>query len=144
MIVNHPNRLHEGVADGRTDKCKPAFAKVPAHVIRHWRTGRYFLERSERILDGHSMYKLPDIRVKCAIFLLHVQESTGVVNGGVDLEAIAHDTRICQQTRNILLGIASDHGHVELVERLAVVVTFGKNRIPTQASLRALQDQEFK
>src|ERR1700733_4075818 len=96
VIVHHSYRLHEGVADGRSDEVETAPLKVFAHGIGLGRARRNFLERPGRAQARLAVYELPDIAIEAAKFLLHREECFRVRDGRGNLEFVADNPGIPQ------------------------------------------------
>src|SRR5436190_9580341 len=89
VIVDHADGLHEGVADGGADEFEAALEEVFAHRIglRSFR-GDIF-ESCSAMLDGFAADKGPEILVEGPELLLHGEHGAGILDGGVDLEAVS-------------------------------------------------------
>ena len=67
------------------------------------------------------------------------------VNGGCDLQAVAHDAGVRQQRRRSWRRHRARHlARVEAVEGLAIVVALVQDGGPAQARLRAFENQELE
>ena len=62
----------------------------------------------------------------------------------VDLQTVANDAGIAQETLQLAAIIASDALGIESVERCAIVLALLQDRVPTESSLRAFEDQELE
>src|SRR5262245_40510564 len=74
-------------------------------------------------------------------FLLQLQQRLGVGDGGLHLEAVAHNAGICHQPGDILVRVADDARGVEAVERPAEILALLEDGEPRQARLEALQHE---
>jgi len=72
MIIDHPDCLHERVADSWTDKGKPSFFEILAHDNRSLGLSGYLLRPPPVIDDGPVADKIPDITVKSTKFILYL------------------------------------------------------------------------
>ena len=73
--------------------------------------------------------------------LLQFQERAGVVDHGLDLEAVAHDAGVAHQAGDVLGAVAGDAVGIEAVEGLAEVLALPEDRQPRQAGLEAFEDE---
>src|SRR5467141_2645397 len=144
MVVDHSNRLHVGVHDGRADETEAATFQVLADRVRYRRTGRHLLHALPAILQRTSVHEAPQIGVERAEFPPHFEEGPRVSDRRFDLEAIAHDSRIGQQSLHVVRAEARDLCGVESRERLAVIVALVQYRRPRESRLCTLEDQELE
>src|SRR6185503_14196519 len=126
VVVHHADRLHEGVDRRRSDEAEAAFPEI----LR------------ERL--GTLRRETPDVPGKAAELAFHFQHAPRVLDGGVDLAGMAHDACVRQQTPALARAVRGDLPEVEAVERAAVVVALGEDRVPGQSGLRALERQTFE
>jgi hypothetical protein len=70
--------------------------------------------------------------------------SFGVLDGGVNLEAIANDARICKQTSSVLFREFSNFINVEAAVGFAEIIGFLKDRDPRESSLVDLKNKTFE
>src|SRR6185503_6727995 len=124
VIVDHAGSLHERVADRGPDELEPALLQVAAH----------------RLVVG----KLPDVAIEGAEFLLHRQERSRVRDRRVDFQAVAHDAGVGEQRAFLRGAVLRDLPRVETIERLPVRGPLPEDRDPTQARLRALEDEHLE
>jgi hypothetical protein len=59
MIVDHADRLHEGIADGRADELEAARGELLRHLSRKRRFRRHLRYRAEMIDLGLAVEKVP-------------------------------------------------------------------------------------
>ena len=141
MIVHHPARLHEGVADRRPDKFESAREERLAQRVAFGGSHRHVTSTARSIHDRLAPDKGPEERIEAAEFLLHREEGAGIPDRRGDLQSVADNARVGQQGRHLAGVIAGDPGDVEVVERAPVVVPLRENRRPAQARLGALERQ---
>ena len=67
-----------------------------------------------------------------------------VVDGCLDLAAVANNTFVLEQTIDITLGKARYLVEVEMMEGGTKVLALGKNGAPAQSGLKPLKAQFFK
>src|SRR6266853_5813455 len=119
MVVDHSNRLHVGVHDGRADETEAATFQVLADRVRYRRTGRHLLHAARQ---RTSVHEAPQIGVERAEFPPHFEEGPRVSDRRFDLEAVAHDSRIGHQSLHVARAEARELCRVEPGEGPAVVV----------------------
>src|SRR5881396_3346524 len=102
------------------------------------------LQGPPSILDGTPPNEAPDIGVKAAELLSHLQENLCVLHGGFDLEPIAHDARVRQKPFDFSRIKARDFLGVEVVERATIILPLLQNRDPTQSGLRSFENEKLK
>src|SRR5438445_1999178 len=59
MVVDHSNRLHVGVHDGRADETEAATFQILADRVRYRRTGRHLLHALPAILQRPAAHEAP-------------------------------------------------------------------------------------
>ena len=96
MVIDHSHRLHEGVANRRTDEFESAPFQILAHGVGLPGACRNLLQVPAPVLDRLAAGELPDIPVKAAEFLLDLQKRPGIENGSADFEAIPDDARVLE------------------------------------------------
>jgi len=94
VIVDHADRLHERVADGRSDEGESASLQVLAHRVGLGGAGRNVLRPGGVVDDGAAADKLPDVGVEAAEFLLHGQKRACILHRRLDLEPVADDAGV--------------------------------------------------
>src|SRR5438128_5072642 len=88
--------------------------------------------------------KLPGVPVERAILILNFQKCFGIRDGRHDLQPVTHDAIVLQQSSNLTAVIARHPLRIETIESGAVIFPLPQDRVPTQAGLRALEDQELE
>src|SRR5437762_223809 len=144
MIIDHADGLHEGVADRRADKFETTPAQVLAHCVGLFRSRGNFAKRTPGVLFGFVADELPDVSVEAAELLLDRQEGFGVLNRRGNLESIANNARIGEKLFHFARVVTGDRRRVKVVEDLAVMFAFFQDSVPTQAGLRAFENEEFE
>ena len=76
--------------------------------------------------------------------LVELQERAGVVDGGLDLEPIAHNAGVGHETSHVLGAVAGNALGVEGMEGGAKVFPLAQDGQPRQARLEALEHQLLK
>src|SRR5712692_9223229 len=144
MIVDHSDRLHGGVHNGRADETEAANFQVLADRVRYRRTGRQLLHASPEILQRTSVHEAPEIGVERAEFPPDFEKGTGIADRRFDLEAVAHDSGIGHQSLHVACAEARDLCGVEPGESPAVIVALVEDRRPGKSRLGAFEDQELE
>src|SRR5258706_12087355 len=116
VVVHHPRRLHECVADGRPHKGKAAFFEALADRVGFRRAGRQSLSWLPGIHARLAANKLPDVAIERSEFLLHCQECLGILHGGRDLKAVADDAPVAHQGLQLSPIITANPLSIEDVE----------------------------
>src|SRR3546814_2187340 len=89
-----------------------------------------------------SWFEAPDISGKRACFAHQFLGAAGIVDGGFDLAAMAHDAGILEQPLDIGFGESRDLAELETGKGGAEIVTLGEDRAPRQAGLEAFERSE--
>jgi len=144
VIIHHADRLHQRVADGRADKGEAKPLEIAAQQVRRVRPRGHLLQPAPRVLPRRAVYVAPQKGIERTVRLLDIEHAARVADRGVDLEPVAHNAGVGQQTRRVGLAVPGDTRDVEAVERRAVVLAFAQDRQPTQSGLCALEDQELE
>jgi len=144
MVIDHADRLHEGVADGCSHEAEAAFFQIAAEGVRQRGAGRNFFETLPVVLDRYPIHKPPQVGVKGTELGLHRQEGAGVADGGGDLEPVTDDADVGQQLGLAGLVKGRHHGRIEPGKGDPVRLALAQDRDPGKPGLGALQDQEFK
>ena len=144
MIVDHADRLHEGIADGRADEVESALAQVLAHRGGLGRLGRNFLHRLPGVALRRAINESPEVFVEGAELLFDRKNGARILDCGCDFQSIAHDAGVFQQALDAPLVVARDQRRIEVVECLAIAFALAQDGIPAKAGLRAFQHNEFE
>lgn len=117
VIVNHADSLHKGVADGGADESESPPLQITGHCLRFRCLSRHVLKGDhsgspKRFVVG----ELPDVAVEASELFLNLQEALGVVDYGIYLQPVAHDTSIGQQSLPISCSVSCHLHHIEVIE----------------------------
>ena len=96
VVVHHPGRLHEGVADRGTDETEAEPPELPAHRGRLCGLGRMLIEALEAVDPHLTAHELPDEAVERTPHRDRRQRRARVRDGRRDLRAVADDPRIAE------------------------------------------------
>ena len=144
MVIDQPDRLHEGVTDRWPNELEAAAPQILAHGVGFGRSRGNLLQGFPGIPAGLSAYKVPDIGVETAEFLLRDEEGLRVLDGGGDLEPVANDAGVGEQLPDFVRVVTRDLPGIELVKGTAVIVTLVEDGGPAQAGLGAFEKQELE
>src|SRR5207244_1933306 len=98
VVVHHPHRLHERVANRRSHEAEATLPELRTHAVGLPRPRGNLPQCFASMLLRHAAHKAPQERVEGAVCLLKVQEGAGVGQCGLDLLAVAHDPGVLQQS----------------------------------------------
>ena len=79
VIVDHPDGLHEGVADGRAGEAEASAFEVFAHGVGLGGFGRDLFDRFPRVAFRLAVDELPDVRIEAGELIANGQVGLGVV-----------------------------------------------------------------
>ncbi len=88
--------------------------------------------------------ELPEIAVERSLLFADAKKRFRILRRGGDLEPIANDAGVGQQTGELPLPIASDFFRIEIIKSGSIILSFSQDRLPTQASLGALENEHFE
>src|SRR5262249_17394036 len=97
MIVDHTDRLHESVTNGRAHEFESSLAQIFTHPVRFGRCWRNLLQRTPGIHAWSAAYKLPDIAIKRSKLILELEKCFSILYRGSQLQFVAHQPRITHQ-----------------------------------------------
>ena len=144
MIVDHAHRLHVGVTDRRADEAKTSALEIATH-----RLGLDGLHRNRpripsTILYGATVDELPDVLGEGPRFGLNGEDGASVGDRRLDLQAVAHDARIFQQTLALASIEARHFRHLKIGVHPLIFRALGQDRVPTQTRLGPFEDQHLE
>src|ERR1700687_1386097 len=91
MVVDQSSRLHEGVADRRSDETKAALLQRFGQGIRLRSAGGNVALTAPAVQFRRLFDEAPDESIETAELFLNRQQRAGIADRALDLEAIAHD-----------------------------------------------------
>src|SRR5262249_3026017 len=144
VVVHHPHRLHERVADRAADKLEAAALQVLAQGVRFRRPGGDVFARLAGVLFRLAPNAGPQVLVEWTELSLHGQKTLRVLHGGVDLQPVADDARVRQQAISLSLRVFGDDTRLEVGKSGSIVIALLENRLPAQTGLGAFEDEEFE
>ena len=144
MVIHDSDGLHESVADRAAAEFESALTHVLAHGIGNRGSCGQVCQGAGFVHHGFSAGESPDIFIERAEFLLDFREPARVVDGGLDLQAVAHDAGVPHQSLNFLLFESRDLARIKSGKRLAEVFALFEDDEPAQARLKTFQHEKFK
>ena len=144
VIVHHPGRLHHRVADCRSDELESAPDQLLAHRVRLDRARRHLLQRAPLVDPRPSADESPDVIVEAAELFLHGDERLRVADRGIDLQPIANDPRVREQSRHVAIAELRDARGIEFLEGDPIGVALAQDRVPAQSGLCAFERDELE
>src|SRR5206468_12805010 len=144
MIVYHAHRLHEGVADRRSDESKAALREVLAQCVRLRRARGNLGVHAPTIHPWRAADKGPEVLVEGAGLSLHAKKRLRIADRAFHLQAVAHDVRILQQAPHPRRPESRDPLGIEVRKSSTVSLSLPEDRRPAQARLRTLESEELK
>ena len=132
VIVDHAGRLHESIDRGRADEAEALRLQRLGDGLGGRRLGRHRLEARVPVDLRAAVEEAPQEAGK-ARALLQLQQRPRIVDGGLDLEPVAHDAGIGHQAGDVLGAVAGDARRLEVVEGAAEVLALPQDRQPRQA-----------
>src|SRR6516162_3233371 len=108
MVVNHADRLHEGIDDGRPAELEAALLKVLRDGARN-RGLVGHLSRGLVVIDLRlTVDEIPQQLGKARTLLHYVQEGARRQHRALDLRTVAHDAGILHQALDLRRPVARD------------------------------------
>src|SRR5262249_47233131 len=91
------------------------------------------------ILQRTSVHDAPDVRVERTVLALNFEERARVDHRRSHLQAVAYDTGILEQPRDVPFREARDSRGIEIAKCIAVGLALLENREPRQPGLGAVE-----
>src|SRR5919204_2653588 len=136
VVVHHPCRLHERVADRRADEAEATPLQILRQRTRLRRLRGDLRERAPLVDDRLAADERPEVRVERAVLLLYLEHALRVRHRRLDLEPVADDACVAQELLWVEPGDARGD---EARERGAIAVALVQDRRPGEPGLRALE-----
>src|SRR5690348_8312690 len=141
VIVHHPDRLHERIADGGPDEAKPALGEGFAHCVRLSAAGWQVSQGAPTILLGRPAYEAPEKGAETTFLLLELEECAGIADGRAHLLPVSHDSWIFQYLFD-LSGVVARHPRgVESVEHLEKAGALVEDYAPREPRLEPVEHE---
>src|SRR5580692_1974 len=141
MVVDHADRLHERIHDGRSAELEAAPRQLLGDLARQRGLGRDLLGAAEGICFRLAVEVTPQ-QAREALFLVHDLEiGARRAHGALDLQAVADDAGVLHQPFELRRRVAGDLLGLEAIEGAAEVLALAQDRDPGEAGLEAVQQQ---
>src|SRR3989475_9735423 len=115
VVVHHAHRLHERIADGRSDEAEAALRQGVAHRVGFTGARREVAEGAAAILFGSPAHEAPEKHAERPVLCRELEERTGVRYRGMDLLAVRHDAGVLEEPPGVPAIIAGCPRRVETV-----------------------------
>src|SRR6202035_1132439 len=96
LIVHHPGRLHQCVADCRACKFESTPQQVAAHLIGFRGPSRHFAHPSPTVLDRLATNETPQISVEGSEFFADSEKRLRILDRRRDLQPVAHNAFVTE------------------------------------------------
>src|SRR5690348_7437908 len=116
MIVDHAGRLHERITDRRAHESKTTFDQVFAHRVGLRSARGHILWTPAARLQWNAARETPYVAIEAAEFLLCGKKRLRVANGRANLQPVANDAWVLEQSRDFRFVIAGYFAWIETVE----------------------------
>jgi hypothetical protein len=117
VIVDNADGLHESIADGRANESEASFLQVTGHSLRFYCLSWHVFECDNA---GSSLClvfrELPYVVIEATVFILHLQDASGVIDYGLYLEPVSHNTGISEQSSPIGFSVSRYLRHIKVIE----------------------------
>src|SRR5688572_5385852 len=144
VVVHHPHRLHERVADRRAHESEPAPLEILAQRIRLWRAGGDLAERTPAIHLRRPTHELPCVAIEAAELPLHIEECLRVRYRALDLAAVSDDSGIREDPIDPCRREARNGRRVEFGEDAPVVLPLLQDRRPAETRLGTFEREKLE
>src|SRR5690242_8227144 len=141
MVVDHADRLHERVHDGRPAELEAARREFLRHFLRQRRFRRHLRAAAEAVDFRLAVEKSPQQLRETRPLLHHFEIGAGGEDRAFDLEPIAHDAFVGHERSDLALVVTRDDFRPEAVERAAEVFALAQDGDPRQAGLEAVEHE---
>src|SRR5947208_7504370 len=105
MIIDHARRLHQRVANRRTDEFESASQQILAHRVGFGRACRYISQCSPTILERIAADETPQVSVERSEFFSHAEKPFRVLDCSCNFQTVSHDPLVTQQSLHIALAV---------------------------------------
>ena len=140
MVIDHADRLHEGIDDGRAAELEAALFQVLGDFGGKRRFGGKLILAAKLILDRRAIDEIPEIMAEAAL-ILQGKKSLRRGDRGFDLGAIADDAFILHQGGELGRFVARNLAGIEMVEGFAETFAPPQDRDPGKTGLKTVEDE---
>ena len=143
MIVDHADRLHEGVDDGRPAEFEAALRQFLGDRARDCGLRRHLASRFVVVDFRPAVDEVPQQLRKARPLVHDVEPGARRAHRAFDLCAVAHDAGILHQPLDLGRPVARDFFRNEIVEGAAEIVALAQDGDPRQAGLETVEHEFF-
>src|SRR5262249_24333193 len=141
VVVDHAGRLHERIDDGRTYELETAPRELRGDLSRQFGLGGNLRDRAEPVLLRTAVEEIPQQGRESRTLVHDLEIGARGEHSAFDLRAVAHDTRIGHQPRDLCRAVARDFPRIEAVERAAEILALAQDGDPGEAGLKAVEHE---
>ncbi len=141
MVVDHADRLHEGIDDGRPDEFEAVAEKFLGHRPRFIGFGRRPRAAAEFVVDRLAADVRPKHVGKSRPAFHDLEPCARRADRAFDLGAVAHDAGVLHQPLDLLRRVARDLLRLEIVEGAAEIFALAQDGDPRQPGLEAVEHE---
>src|SRR2546422_11626284 len=141
VVVHHAHRLHERIADGRSDEAEAALRQGVAHRVGFTGARREVAEGAAAILFGSPAHGAPEKHAERPVPCLELEERAGVRYRRMHLLAVAHDAGVLEELCDPLAIVTGHALRVEPVECLEEAGAFVQDDAPGEPGLKAIEHE---
>ena len=143
MIVDHADRLHEGVDDGRAAEFKAALRQFLGHRARDRGFGGHLAHGAIMVDLRLAVDEIPQQLGKAGAFFHDFEPGARREHRALDLGAIAHDAGVAHQPFDLGRPVARDFFRHKAVEGAAEIFALAQDGDPRQAGLETVEHEFF-
>src|SRR5215207_2308391 len=143
VVVDHADRLHEGVDDRRPDEVEALGLERLRDRARGLVLGPDIGPARGVVLHRAAIDEPPQ-EIREALPLLDREPSPGAGDRAEDLLPVADDAGVAHQRLDVLGAEGRDHGRIEAGKGAAEILALPQDRDPGQPGLEAVEDQLLK
>ena len=144
MVVDHPNRLHEGIADFGSHEGETSLLEVLAHGIGLLCRSRHVGNAPPCVPYLFAMYETPNVGVEGPKLVTDFKKFPGIANGRINFQPISDYVSQAQKFLDLALIVGVHDFWHKTVEGPLVPCTLAEDGCPAQASLSRFQDEKFE
>jgi len=130
MVVDHADRLHEGVEDRRSHEPEAPLPEIRAEGVGLRRRSGEAAQAGPAVLDRFSVHEPPHVPVEASELLAHREKCLGVGHGGLDLQPIADNAGVLHERGPLPGGKSGNAFRIEAGEGLTVVLALAEDGRP--------------
>lgn len=144
VIIDEANRFHKSVTDGGTHKAKTQALQCSTEFAGAIGFGWQASRGGPSIMNDFIANKTPKEVGERSMVRLYREERFGVGHRGLDLQAIANDAGVREQSLTLAFVKPCDLWRGKILIDTLVLGALGENRVPAQPRLGAFESQHFE